>query len=138
MIEHLELSDNWDKLGEGEKMALIDELNAVQQESATALTELVKSKEEGRFVQTVPIQELMAKIAALKDKVSLVSLEEDLLKLIKSHNAKVDEFTRKFDSRDLDIIAELKKTDLFEDKLLSHLPSKFKQELKSGQESGQL
>lgn len=67
----------------------------------------------------------MNQISKLREKIRLVSLEGELIQLMRQHNNKVDEFTRKFDNEDIGIIEEVAKMDLFENKGISELPGDY-------------
>ena len=72
----------------------------------------------------------MNQISKLREKIRLVSLEGELIQLIRQHNSKVDEFTRKFDNEDLGILEEVAKIDLFDNKASSELPADYYDELR--------
>ena len=55
--------------------------------------------------------------------------------MMQAHNEKVDEFTRKFDERDISVLDEIKKTDLFENKLSRGMPKDYKDELRLAKEA---
>ena len=55
--------------------------------------------------------------------------------MMQVHNEKVDEFTRKFDQRDISVLDEIQKTDLFENKLSRGLPTDYKDELRLAREA---
>lgn len=98
VIDHLELTGYMDKLQESERVELLDELNQIQSQSSEQLFKLHEDQKNGQLIEENHYMKgLLSQIEKLRDKVSLASIEADLLKMMKEHNAKVDEFTRKFD-----------------------------------------
>lgn len=111
-------------MNDREKAEFLDQLNDIQGQASQELFEV------GKPGTSETAQALLDQISKLRDKISLVGLEHDLIKMMRGHNRKVDEFTRKFDSGDYEIFEEAAKLDLFEDKVTAALPGSHHDEVK--------